>query len=149
MAALPQEETMVTGDERTARTLPGLFRWQVGRQGDRLAIRFKEYGVWRRVTWRDYGEAVDRVAAALLAFGLGRGENVAVLGDNRPEWLYCHLGMQTAGGATVGVYPTSAPEQTRYLLQHSEARLIFVENEEQLDKVLAVAGETRLQRIVV
>ena len=135
--------------EPTARTLPELFHWQVERQGDRLAIRFKEYGVWRRVTWREYGEAVDRVAAALLALGLVRGENVAVLGDNRPEWLYCHLGIQTAGGATVGIYPTSAPEQTRYLLQHSEVRLVFVENEEQLDKILTIVDETRLERIVV
>jgi long-chain acyl-CoA synthetase len=136
-------------DETTARTLPDLFAWQVGRSGDRLAIRYKEYGVWHRVCWREYGEQVDRVAAALLAFGLAPQENVAVLGDNRPEWLYCHLGIQTAGGATVGVYPTSAPEQVRYLLTHSGARLIFVENEEQLDKVLAVVADTRAERIVV
>ena len=135
--------------EPTARTLPELFQWQVERQADRLAIRFKEYGIWRRVTWREYGEAVDRVAAALLAFGLVRGENVAVLGDNRPEWLYCHLGIQTVGGATVGIYPTSAPEQTRYLLHHAGARLVFVENEEQLDKILTIVDETRLERIVV
>jgi long-chain acyl-CoA synthetase len=130
-------------------TLPALFAAQAARQGDRLAIRFKEYGIWHRVTWRQYGEHVRTVAAALLAFGLRRQENVAVLGENRPEWLYCHLGIQTAGGATCGIYPTSAPEQVKYLLNHSEARLIFVENEEQLDKLLLVAGETRLERIVV
>jgi len=74
-----------------AQTLPALFAQQVARQGDRLAIRFKEYGVWHRVSWRQYGEQVDTVAAALLAFGLRPQENVAVLGENRPEWLYCHL----------------------------------------------------------
>jgi long-chain acyl-CoA synthetase len=131
------------------RTLPQLFAQQVARLGDRLAIRFKDYGIWHRVTWRQYGEEVDRVAAALLAFGLGRQENVAVLGENRPEWLYCHLGIQTAGGATCGIYPTSAPEQIKYLLNHSEARLLFVDNEEQLDKVLPVVGETRVERVVV
>ena len=131
------------------RTLPQLFAQQVARLGDRLAIRFKDYGIWHRVTWRQYGEEVDRVAAALLAFGLGRQENVAVLGENRPEWLYCHLGIQTAGGATCGIYPTSAPEQIKYLLNHSEARLLFVDNEEQLDKVLQVVGETRVGRVVV
>jgi len=132
-----------------ARTVPEMLFRQVGRQGDRLAIRFKEYGIWHRVTWRQYGAEVRRVAAALLAFGLRRHENVAVLAENRPEWLYCHLGIQTAGAATCGVYPTSSPEQVRYLLDHSEARLVFVENEEQLDKVLAVAGDTRVERIVV
>ena len=131
------------------RTLPQLFAQQVARLGDRLAIRFKDYGIWHRVTWRQYGEEVDGVAAALLVFGLGRQENVAVLGENRPEWLYCHLGIQTAGGATCGIYPTSAPEQIKYLLNHSEARLLFVDNEEQLDKVLPVVGETRVERVVV
>ncbi len=130
-------------------SVPALFAQQVERQGDRLAIRYKEYGVWHRVTWRQYGEEVRKVAAALLAFGLRPQENVAVLAENRPEWLYCHIGIQMARGVTVGLYPTSAPEQIQYLLQHSEARLAFVENAEQLDKILAVAGGTRLERIVV
>jgi long-chain acyl-CoA synthetase len=134
---------------RASRTLPELFGDQVARRGDALAIRFKAYGVWHRVSWRRYGEEVERVAAALLAFGLRPGENVAVLAENRPEWLYCHLGIMTAGGVTVGVYPTSAPDQVTYLLNHSEARLIFVDNEEQLDKILAIAGQTRLERVVV
>ncbi|MBI4255698.1 MAG: AMP-binding protein [Candidatus Rokubacteria bacterium] len=132
-----------------ARSLPEFFVRQVERQGDRIALRFKEYGVWHRVTWREYGAEVERVAAALLAFGLGPQENVAVLAENRPEWLYCHLGIMSAGGITVGVYPTSAPEQITYLLNHSEARLVFVENEEQLDKILAIVGATRVERIVV
>jgi long-chain acyl-CoA synthetase len=132
-----------------ATTLPAALVEQVARRGDRLALRYKEYGIWHRVTWREYGAHVHEVAAALLAFGLRPQENVAVLGENRPEWLYCHLGIQTAGGATVGVYPTSAPEQIKYLLNHSEARLLFVENEEQLDKVLTVAADTRVERVVV
>ena len=130
-------------------SVPALFAQQVERQGDRLAIRYKEYGVWHRVTWRQYGAEVRKVAAALLEFGLRPQENVAVLAENRPEWLYCHIGIQMARGVTVGIYPTSAPEQIKYLLQHSEARLVFVENAEQLDKILAVAGDTRLERIVV
>jgi long-chain acyl-CoA synthetase len=132
-----------------APTLPAMLARQVAERGDRLALRYKEHGIWHRVTWRQYGAAVDTVAAGLLAFGLRPQDNVAIIGDNRPEWLYCHLGIQTAGGVTVGVYPTSAPEQVRYLLDHSEARLIFVENEEQLDKVLAIVGDTRIERVVV
>jgi long-chain acyl-CoA synthetase len=131
------------------RSLPELFTDQVARRGDALALRFKAYGIWHRISWRRYAEEVDRVAAALLALGLRPGENVAVLGENRPEWLYCHLGIMTAGGVTVGVYPTSAPDQVTYLLNHCEARLIFVDNEEQLEKVLSVAAHTRLERIVV
>src|SRR2546425_1277404 len=140
---------MATTVRDGTRSVPALFAEQVERQGDRLAIRFKEYGIWHRVTWRQYGEEVHRVAAALLAFGLRQGENVAVLAENRPEWLYCHLGIQTVGGATCGIYPTSSPDQVHYLLNHSEARLVFVENEEQLDKVLAIVAQTRIERIVV
>ncbi len=135
--------------DSTAQTLAQLFAQQVARQGDRLAIRFKEYGIWHRVSWRQYGAEVSKVAAALLGFGLRRQENVGVLAENRPEWLYCHLGIQTAGGATCGIYPTSAPEQIKYLLNHSEARLIFVENEEQLDKVLTIVGDTKVERVVM
>ena len=94
-----------------ARTFPDLFFQQVKRRGDGLALRYKEYGVWHRVAWNEYAVEVGKVAAALLAFGLRRGENVCILGDNRPEWLYCHLGTMTAGGAHCGPYATPAPQQ--------------------------------------
>ncbi len=141
---------MVTATEtEAARSLPDLFFRQVARQGDVLALRYKEYGIWHRVSWHEYGERVRQVAAGLAASGLRPGENVAVLGENRCEWLYCHLGIQTAGGVTCGIYPTSAPEQIVYLLRHSGARFLFLENEEQLDKVLSVVGDTPAERLVV
>jgi long-chain acyl-CoA synthetase len=130
-------------------TIPGMLFEQARRRPDALAIRHKELGVWHRVTWAEYAREVRRVGAALLDFGLARHENVAVLGENRPEWLYCHLGIMAAGGATVGVYPTSSPEQVQYLLTHCEARLVFVENEELLEKVLAAVAGTRVERVVV
>ena len=132
-----------------ARTFPELFFEQVRRRGDALALRHKAYGIWHRVSWTEYGEAVRRVAAGLLAHGLRPQESVAILGDSRPEWLYCHLGAMSAAGVTCGIYATSAPEQIAYLLDHSEARLCFAENEEQLEKVLPVLGETRVERVVV
>jgi len=130
-------------------TVPALFFDQVRRRGDELALRHKEQGIWRRVTWREYGERVEAVASALVSFGLRRGENVAILGENRPEWLYCHLGTMAAGGSTCGLYPSSAPEQIEYLLGHCEARVLFLENEEQLEKVLPVLPRTRVERAIV
>ena len=130
-------------------SLPGLFFEQVRRRPDALALRHKELGVWRRVSWSEYGARVRAVAAALLAFGLRKGENVAILGENRPEWLYCHLGTMAAGGATCGIYPTCSAEQIEYLLGHSEARVLFLENEEQLEKVLEILPRTRVERAVV
>ncbi|MFZ1058497.1 MAG: AMP-binding protein [Candidatus Rokuibacteriota bacterium] len=133
----------------SARNLPDLFFEQVRRRGDRLALRYKEYGVWHRVSWNEYAAEVRKVAAALLASGLRREENVCILGDNRPEWLYCHLGIMSAGGATCGIYATSAPEQIKYLLNHSEARILFLENEEQLEKALQILSDTRVEKVVV
>ncbi|MCX5730579.1 MAG: AMP-binding protein, partial [Deltaproteobacteria bacterium] len=101
------------------------------------------------VTWSEYAESVRKVAASLVAFGLRHQENVAVLGENRPEWIYTSLGIMAAGGATCGIYPTSAPEQILYLLDHSEARVLFLENEEQLEKVLPILAQTRVERVVV
>jgi len=141
--------TPSTAGEIAARTLPELLFDQARRRGEATALRHKALGIWHRVSWVGYAERVRRVAAGLLASGVRRHDNVAVLGENRPEWLFCHLGILTAGAATCGVYPTSSPEQVEYVLQHAEVRLAFVENEEQLEKVLAVRDRTRLERVVV
>jgi long-chain acyl-CoA synthetase len=131
------------------RVLPDLLFARAQAMPEALALRYKRLGIWRRVTWGEYAARVRSVAAALLASGLRPRENVAVLGENCPEWLYCSLGTMTAGGATCGVYPTSAPEQVQYLLEHSEARVLFLENEEQLEKVLPILPHTRVERAVV
>jgi len=133
----------------TAGGLPELLFDQARRRGGALALRYKALGIWHQVTWGEYAQRVRQVSAALLAFGLRRQENVAILGENCPEWLYCHLGIMAAGGATCGVYPTSSSEQVQYVLEHSEARLLFLENEEQLEKVLPILERTRLERLVV
>ncbi|HET8733483.1 MAG TPA: AMP-binding protein, partial [Anaeromyxobacteraceae bacterium] len=131
------------------RSLPELLYRQAARRGGGLALRHKALGLWHRVSWEEYAESVRKVAASLLAFGLRHQENVAVLGENRPEWLYTSLGIMAAGGATCGIYPTSSPEQILYLLDHSGARVIFVENEEQLEKVLPILPQTKVERMIV
>ena len=131
------------------RTLPDRLFLQASRRGDALALRYKKLGIWHRVTWSEYASRVRTVAAALLSAGLRPRESVAVLGENCAEWLYCSLGTMTAGGSTCGVYPTSAPEQVQYILEHSEARVLFAENEEQLEKVLPILDKTRVERVVV
>jgi long-chain acyl-CoA synthetase len=100
-------------------------------------------------SWREYSEKVTQVAAGLISLGLSRGECVTLLGTNRPEWLICHLAVMTAGGATCGIYPTSAPEQILYVIEHSGSRILFVENEEQVDKVLQILPQLKLKQLVV
>ncbi len=132
-----------------ATTFPELFFQQVERKKDHVALRRKDLGIWNRVSWNEYGQRVREVAAGLLAFGLERGDRVAILGENRPEWLFCHLAAMTAGGVSCGVYPTSAPEQVAYVVGHSEAKILFVENEEQVDKVLEILPLLDLEQVVV
>ena len=130
-------------------TVPALFLAQAARRGNALALRHKRQGIWRRVTWSAYALEVRRVAAALLAAGLRPGDRLAILGQNRPEWLYCHVAGMTVGGVTCGIYPTSSPEQIAYLLGHSEARVLFLEDEEQVEKALPVLPGTAVERAVV
>jgi len=130
-------------------SFPELFFKQVERKKDAVALRHKEYGVWKRISWTEYGMRAKEVAAGLIALGLQQGDRVAVLGENRPEWLFCHLGAMSAGGVTCGVYPTSAPEQVAYVVGHSEAKVLFVEDEEQVDKVLQILDQLNVAQIIV
>ncbi|MBI2891439.1 MAG: AMP-binding protein [Nitrospirae bacterium] len=130
-------------------TLPTLFFNRAAAQGDRVALRYKEEGLWKEVTWSAYAEQAKRAARSLLALGVGSQEPVVILGDNRPEWLICDLATMAVGGMTCGIYPTSSADQVAYILAHSGARVVFAENEEQLDKCLEVRDKVPIQAIVV
>ncbi|HEV8338584.1 MAG TPA: AMP-binding protein [bacterium] len=134
----------------TATTVPGAFFAMAARQAERIALRRKNLGLWQPVTWGAFAEAVRLVAYGLMALGLEPGERVGLVGENRPEWLYSDLGIQSAGGWTTGIYTTSSPEQVAYILDHAECRFFIVEGEEQLDKALEVRGRLpALERIIV
>ena len=133
-----------------AATLPHIFFQQTIDQRHRIALRRKEFGIWNRITWDEYGKMVKRTAAALIQAGLQAGDPVAILGDNRPEWLMCHVAAMAIGCVTCGVYSTNAPEQVAYVVGHSESKLLFVENEEQVDKVLQIYTDLeQLKNVVV
>ena len=132
-----------------AKAIPHAFFEQVEKYRGRVALRHKQYGIWNKVTWGEYGENVCQVAAAILSLGLPREQTVCILGDNRPEWLICHMAVMSAGLCTCGIYPTSSSDEIRYVIDHSEAQLLFVENEEQLDKILDILPELKLKLIVV
>ncbi len=144
MAALQEKENLVISEN-----FPALFFQQVEAKQDRVALRRKEHGIWKRMTWKEYGNRVQKAAAGLLALGLGPGDRVAILGENRPEWLICHLAVMSIGCVTCGVYSTSAPEQVTYVVGHSESRVLFADNEEQVDKVLQILPKLNLKRVVV
>jgi len=132
-------------------TLPRLLVAKARRYGARkVALREKEYGIWQEVTWQHYYGHVRALCLGLIELSLQRGDTVAVISGNRPEWLYTELAAQSAGAVPLGVFVDSLPSQVRFILDHAEARFVMVEDQEQTDKVLAVRGDLpRLERILV
>ncbi len=122
-------------------TLPAQLLERAREHPNRVAYRHKRLGVWQVGTWADYAADAAAVGLALGAMGVAPGDGVAVAADNRPEWLIADLGIQGIGAVTVGVYPTSPAAEVRYVLSHSRARVVVCEDEEQLDKVMAVRPE--------
>jgi long-chain acyl-CoA synthetase len=132
-----------------ARTLPGLLSQHAKLHGDRVALREKRLGVWAEVTWRDYYEHVRAVACRLRELGVKAGDHVAILSDNRTEWLYADLGAQAIGARSVGIYQTNPAADVAYILQDSGAVILFCEDQEQVDKAVAIAAETPTVKHVV
>jgi len=125
-----------------ASTIPGLLVERARARGDRVAFRAKTLGVYRETTWAALAARVAAVAHGLATrFGVERGSTLAIVGDPCPEWTIADLAGQALGAVTYGIYPTSAPGEVRYLLQHGGARAVIVEDQEHLDKTVAVLDE--------
>jgi long-chain acyl-CoA synthetase len=119
-------------------TLPKLFRHVVAERGDKVAMREKHLGIWRSISWRQYGESAKCLGLGLVALGLRPKDVVSILADNCPEWLYTDMGVLSVGGVTNGIYTTDSAKQVEYIVNDSDTRFFFVEDEEQLDKILEV-----------
>ena len=131
-------------------TFPGRLVERARQRGGEIALREKKYGIWQEVTWREYAAHVRAVALGLERLGLRPGDTVAVISGNRPAWLYVELAAQSIGAIPLGVFVDALPEQVSRVLEHSEARVVLAEDQEQTDKVLGVRDALpRLERIVV
>ncbi|MFC4005381.1 AMP-dependent synthetase/ligase [Prauserella oleivorans] len=139
-----------TARRHTGPTLPGKLLDNARERGAAVAMREKYRGYWREWTWADYARRVACVAAGLRALGVEPGSRVAIHAENRPEWVIADLAVQGLGAQCVGIYPTSPAAEVAYLLGHSRAQVLIAEDEEQLDKALAVRDELpELRHIVV
>jgi long-chain acyl-CoA synthetase len=131
-------------------TVPTLFWHRVTTKAAKIAMREKDRGIWKAYTWGDYGARAKAIGMGLIALGLEPGDRAAILSDNNKEWLFCDLGVLCAAGVSTGIYPTDSPAQVEYLVNDSDTKFLFVEDEEQLDKILAVRARTPgLKKIVV
>ncbi|MEV4311384.1 AMP-binding protein [Actinocrispum sp. NPDC049592] len=140
MTAAPAEKT----------TLPArLLELAASRPRD-VGVRWKQFGKWQEFTWAAYASRVAGIAAGLRDLGVGPGTRVAIHAENRPEWIFTDLAVQGLGGVSVGIYPTSPAAEVEYVLADASVEVLVTEDEEQLDKVLAVRDRLlALQHIIV
>lgn len=119
-------------------TLLGLIIKNADEIPNEVAIREKRYGVWSPMTWRQFRDNVQRFALGLRSLGFETGDNLAIIGDNKPEWIIAEFGCMAAGGLPTGTYPDSLAEEVEYLISYSDARFLVVRDQEQVDKILAI-----------
>lgn len=120
-----------------------IARERAEQYGDRVWYYYKKGGKWHGVTFRQAHEETRAVACGLLALGVKKGECVGIVSDTRREWSMADMAIMSAGAITVGVYPTETPENTAYILNHSECRIVFVENKKQLEKMKSISNELK------
>ena len=121
-----------------ADTTPKLFRLRCQTLGKRTAHREKTLGIWRSYSWDDYFNSAKNLGLGLVALGLKRGDVVSILSEDSKEWMYTDMGVQCVGGICSGAYTTDSSSQLEYLVNNSDSRFLFVENDQQLDKFLQV-----------
>jgi long-chain acyl-CoA synthetase len=131
-------------------TVARLFWHGVQTRGPQVILRQKDLGIWRAVTWTELGRVAREIGMGLAALGLQPGEVASIQSNTNREWVYADLGVLGAGGVSNGIYPTDAAAQAEYLLADSGSVFVFVEDEEQLDKILEVRERLpKLRKIIV
>lgn len=130
-------------------TIASRLRDWAQRAPHNVALRDKQLGIWREITFVEYWESVLMVAHSLLALGIEPGDRIAVHSENRPEWVITDVAAVAIRAATMGLYPTNPTREVQYLLADSGARILIAEDQEQVDKALAAKDDLPdLERIV-
>ncbi len=131
-------------------TVPAMLARQAAARRDQVVLRKKDRGIWKAITWAELDGAVAAIRQGLQAIDFGRGDVAAVLGDTRPDLVYADLAILASGGASVAIHPEEEADRVGHILRSSGSRVVFVEGEEQLDKVLSVRDSCPgLSRIVI
>ena len=130
-------------------TIPAIFWNAVAKRGPNIWMRQKHLGLWRSWTWNQTADAVREIAGGLMSLGFAKGDCASILANTVVEWVWADLAVLSAGGVSNGVYPTDAASQLQFLCEDSRTTLLFVEDDEQLDKALEVRAQLPLLRKIV
>jgi long-chain acyl-CoA synthetase len=127
------------GRAAAADTYPKLLRLNAREHGADIALREKDLGLWRLFTWNDYQTRVRDFALGMVELGISGGDVVGIIGDNRPDWVAAEIATHALGALSLGLYRDVLDDEAAYLLNYGEAKLVFAEDEEQVDKLLTLA----------
>jgi long-chain acyl-CoA synthetase len=119
-------------------TFPKLLVRNYEKWPNNIAMRNKDFGIWKEHTWEDGYENVRYLSLCFLHLGLNRGDKVAIIGENEPEWFWAEFAAQAAGGIMVGLYTDMVPSQVAFMVTHSEAKFVVAKDQEQVDKFLEI-----------
>ncbi|ENN6981769.1 long-chain fatty acid--CoA ligase [Vibrio parahaemolyticus] len=122
-------------------TFPKVLQHNAKHWPEQVAMREKEFGIWREFTWQDYENRVKWMALSLQDLGIGEQDVVGLLGDNRPEWVWGELAAHAIKGYSLGIYQDSMHEEVAYLINYAKAKVVIAEDEEQCDKLLELGDE--------
>lgn len=122
-------------------TFPKILRHNAQNWPNEIAMREKEFGIWNEFTWLDYNNRVKWLSLALVARGVKAKEAIALLGDNRPEWIWGEVSAHAIGCYSLGIFQDSLHEEVVYLLNKSNATVVIAEDEEQCDKLMELADK--------
>ena len=140
----PNRDIVLAGE-----TIPALFWNALKERGPTVWLRQKHLGLWRSWTWNQSADAVREIAGGLLSLGFAKGECASILANTAVEWVWADIAVLSCGGVSNGIYPTDAPSQVHYLCEDSRTTVLFVEDDEQLDKALEVRARLPLLRKIV
>ena len=130
-------------------TFPKLLVSHYEKWPENVAMRKKDFGIWKEFTWRDAYVNVRFLSLCFLHLGLQRGDKVAIIGENEPEWFWAEFAAQAAGGISVGIYTDMVPEQVEFMFSHSESVIAVANDQEQVDKFLEIRDKIpRLKKII-
>lgn len=131
-------------------TLPQILFEQAKRLGpNKIAMREKMYGIWLAYSWQDYFRYTKNAALGLLVLGLRRGENIGIITDNHPEWLFTEIGAQAVGAITVNLFTSSVAKELTAMLNRIQAVYVIAQDQEQVDKLLEMKEQLSHVRKVI
>lgn len=130
-------------------TFPKLLLRNYRTWPDLVAMRKKNFGIWKEYTWKECYGKVKYFSLGLMSLGLRAGDKIGIIGENEPEWFWAEFAVQALGAIMVGIYTDMVPSEVKYICEHSECMFAVANDQEQVDKFIKIKGELPgLQKVI-